>query len=669
MKSIKLSVFAILTLIGLLFVGELSLLNLDNFYNYYSMTNLYADNNGSDVSNSEMIQDLCETGEKYGIDFFAVEYLWDKAYIYNYRIVGTQPALEHLRKSGIKEGVNGSLFFEQEEVFFEDIKKGADISNLTTWYLVGDNEAYENMRSFKAELTNKYGGGFPTEPGRDESTFIAVCVVWGLIFSIILALSAYEVAYTKKENAIRYVMGENLIFSVFRSIIIDALSFTAILLLWIIVLKSVSNVMFKLNVTLTVFIAFIAINTLVNLMLLHIDYKRDLATSEGDNMLLAASYVFKVVLTVAVIVLLSINFTNIISAYKLYIQRDFFKDHAECSYYKMSYGVNAIADSNESGVITEYDDPDEIIYLKFYSNFASKAYQFCDLSGYFDIKYPIVMLNKNAYDEVCYKSKQLAAFRENVGANKVGILIPDILGGSNEDWKILQEIPVGDFIGGDYETWGKHTYKSEGMRIEAIHENGTQYSLREYKDPILIIDDTVTAKGGIAHGYDSYCNYDVMYDISRPEWEEFVNDHRIPDETISITNVLDEYNYEWAQKKRKMLLSIVLSLFLLIIESALIMTIIRMEYQFNAVEMAVMKVHGYSLYERNVRLIKTTIIFGTIGIIAALLLCILKEMHSLLLPVVVMGVMLCIAEILFIFIRAGSVEKHRVSTILKGEHI
>ena len=94
--------------------------------------------------------------------------------------------------------------------------------------------------------------------------------------------------------------------------------------------------------------------------------------------------------------------------------------------------------------------------------------------------------------------------------------------------------------------------------------------------------------------------------------------------------------------------------------------IIRMEYQFNAIEMALMKIHGYSLYERNVRLIKGTIGFGIAGIILALVLSLMLKMIYVVIPVVIIGVGLILCETVFIVCRANSVEKQRVATILKA---
>ncbi len=56
------------------------------------------------------------------------------------------------------------------------------------------------------------------------------------------------------------------------------------------------------------------------------------------------------------------------------------------------------------------------------------------------------------------------------------------------------------------------------------------------------------------------------------------------------------------------------------------MFIIRLEYQFNAVEMALKKVHGYTLLNRNWRILKTTVYGALVGILTALFLSIVLQM-------------------------------------------
>ena len=85
--------------------------------------------------------------------------------------------------------------------------------------------------------------------------------------------------------------------------------------------------------------------------------------------------------------------------------------------------------------------------------------------------------------------------------------------------------------------------------------------------------------------------------------------------------------------------------------------------------MAIRKIHGYSLYERNIRLVKETVVSGMTGIIAASILCRITGADIGIPLLAASGLLLIILEIICILVKAGSVENHKIATILKGERI
>lgn len=224
------------------------------------------------------------------------------------------------------------------------------------------------------------------------------------------------------------------------------------------------------------------------------------------------------------------------------------------------------------------------------------------------------------------------------------------------------------FSESEYGRWNVVRYEN-GIHVMGIHSMMSGYSTNNYKDPILLLDNTSYKEEASITGYDFYYNYDVLYDIPEKQWERFRSEAQLDDQYISITNAMDEYEYEWNQSKRQMILSIVLGVFVLFLELSLIVLIIQMEYHFNAIEMAIRKVHGYSLYERNIRLIKGTMIFGAIGIVTAILLGRVLEINAAALQLGAVGLLLIMVEIVCIFVKANSVEKRKVVAILKGENV
>ena len=109
MKIVKYFTFLILSLTGFLFMGELSILNIDTFQDNYYCAEFFFTNDAGDVSNDVILTDINLASEKYGVDYFSVEYEWDTSFSYNTIIIGNEAAIKKLREKGIKEGVNDPL--------------------------------------------------------------------------------------------------------------------------------------------------------------------------------------------------------------------------------------------------------------------------------------------------------------------------------------------------------------------------------------------------------------------------------------------------------------------------------------------------------------------------------------------------------------------------------
>lgn len=73
MKAVKITISVILISFGLLFMGELSVLNIDTFQDDFYSVDFYMNSSSRNICTEEMAKDLCNAGKKYKVDFFAVE--------------------------------------------------------------------------------------------------------------------------------------------------------------------------------------------------------------------------------------------------------------------------------------------------------------------------------------------------------------------------------------------------------------------------------------------------------------------------------------------------------------------------------------------------------------------------------------------------------------------
>ena len=160
-----------------------------------------------------------------------------------------------------------------------------------------------------------------------------------------------------------------------------------------------------------------------------------------------------------------------------------------------------------------------------------------------------------------------------------------------------------------------------------------------------------------------------MYNISESEWKQFVDKHKIDKHYISITNSRSAYLHDWNQKKHIMMLTAGLVIFMFLLELSLIFLVIKLEYYFNAIEMAIMKVHGYSFFERNGFLIKSTFFSCFLGLMITLIINHIFSIGGDFFIIAAMSGISFLFELLIIMIKGNFIEKKSVIAILKGEKL
>ena len=112
-----------------------------------------------------------------------------------------------------------------------------------------------------------------------------------------------------------------------------------------------------------------------------------------------------------------------------------------------------------------------------------------------------------------------------------------------------------------------------------------------------------------------------------------------------------------------------LVIFMFLLELSLIFLVIKLEYYFNAIEMAIMKVHGYSFFERNGFLIKSTFFSCFLGLMITLIINHIFSIGGDFFIIAVMSGILFLFELLIIMIKGNFIEKKSVIAILKGEKL
>lgn len=658
MRRIKILIVAVLLMIGFSFNGELYMLYLNNFQGSYYQTNFYPALVSKEETNEDTIRNFMNAGEQYDVDFFVVGKKIKSAFETEITIYGTDEALRYLQSQDIKGGSNQSLFFGEATVRHEAFRNIKDVLKFDTYYFIGGETEKESFDAFKRVLISQYGGGFPKLIGSDRETWMNLSSVWGIILCLSLMMTLYEVMYQKKETMLRIILGENLHTIFVRNIVMDTGAFLILFLLIPRLLDSVTNVYFKQSYIDLLFALFLILNILLNAVILHVHFKKDLGEGHSGRGLLSSNYVMKVAATIQTIIILAGNVVVIRDAYNLYQQRDFFENHKNYSYYQSNYKV-----ANRIG---KTDMDDIVMNQQFYERFQSQSLQYADLTENSDSSYPVLLNNRTAMEEIKSVWPSIEKATKQAAEEKIYLLLPSSLSIDSREHDAAEQIASDFFDGTGYENVETIVY-DKGISLPGIHKFN-DYRMRLYKNPILIFNNTIFQTNERMTGYDLYYIYDIMYDISSKDWQNFIKEFQLEDQIISASNVLDVYEHSWSMVSRNMKLIIILSIFLLFMETTLILFIIRLEYQFNAVELALKKIHGYTLFQRNKKIIYITIYSSFVGMLAAYMISSELGMQGGY-PLIIVGLSLFILELCFILRKVLLTEKSMTASILKGEKI
>lgn len=656
MKKIKITICILLITIGFVFNGEIFIFYLDNFQesNYQSRYNF----SNVPESDEEIVNDFLTASEKHNVDFYMVHEELQSVYDKAITVYGTQNAIKYLKGKGIIEKNYGSLFLGTTSIKYKSFSNISDLSTYTVCYYIGDQTKIEDLNAFKADLINKYAGGFPKLNGSDKDLWLNLLSVWLIIFGLMLILTAYEILFQKKEIAVRIVLGEDPRVIFLKSVAVDTGSLLIMFLVIPALLHGLSNAYFKYQILLLLLVLFIILDILINGLILRVNFKKDIANNNNRKYLLTSNYILKIITATLCIVVLSGNLFIFSEGYNLYMQRDFFKTHNQYSYYQLSYQYD-----NEFGKTMEDDDE---MNNEFIERFKGYALQYVDLSDNFDLAYPVVLINRNAMGELKDKWPSMSQTTASAIDEKIYLLYPSNINKDSDELRFAEEV-YGVFSGGTVYTIPETLEYEKGIQIVGIHKQD-RYQSHNITNPIIIFDNTLPG-GNKSQAMDAiYYSYDIMYHIPDDKLDAFVSEFQLVGKDVVKSNVLDIYEDNWTVLFRSMKLTLVISIILAFLELALIIFIIQLEYKLNAMEMALKKVHGYTLRSRLKRMLTITVVSSIMGIVFSLIFNAEMNMNAGV-NMIWIGIGFMVIEILYILIKANSIERRKISSILKGEKI
>lgn len=658
MKIIKYNISFFIIFIGILIISESTIFYLDNFYNKYYFTTFYLLN---DIEDEEMKNDIIQEAEYNNIKVFTYNRSQRDIFNGEYEIYGTHGVQEYLKKnSNIIEKKYTSLFLGNIQFKFNDFNSISNIGDYNDYYLIGDED---NILQFKMNLIDKYGGVIPRKGYIDKEAYINTILIWIMIVGLLLLLSIYDIFIQKKECIIKVIMGEKLSKIIFKNIIYDIVSMSASFIAVLIILSPYTNTKFNFNISITSFCILIIINSILYLNLYFYEIKELFGNGTNPRRFLFFNYLVKLISTIIAIFIISSNIMMISQCHSFYSQKEFFNQKKDFYYLKFTYKTKKNIGTYSDNLINSIT-----VQKEFYEEFNEEfnALSLKDISDH--MNFNSIIANRNAISYLLNNIKSI----NKLNFDKEFYFILPLKMKSNSN--IVNELnSYIKFIEGRDITYNYEViYYEDNINIIGLDED-TTYGSNMVKNPAIILNNLsynqIKNKIGDENLSQIDYLYDIMYEISTDDHisklNEFITRNELEHEIVQKTNVLDKYNNSLNIVKRVLYINIIFSVLLLIIEFFIINSIISMEYQINSIELAIKKVFGYTIWDKNRKLLLLSIIINLLTIIILIAIDLVTSKNKFT-YYFIGGLLIFTIELFTIVSKINKFENAKINNLLKG---
>lgn len=639
MKVIKYITAAVLIAITFVLIGEIYVWHIDSFESEYSYVTFYLQD---ESKQDEMLNDIKDAAMNNQVEVFVKDQVINSLFSETINIYATQGAEKNLKSnSDIMSGKYKSIFLGEVEVEIKQFEDIPDISLINTYYLIGEND---NFIKFKQSLINKYAGKFP-QPATDfNSDIIIIIAVWTVVAIFLLLQTLYEIAIVKKETMIRIILGEKPSQFIAKRIIIDLIVYCILFSSIFLIFKNITYTHYCIYISIIWIAVFLLINSLLYLKLFITNYKKDIGSKDDAKNILNASYVFKIITIIITVAVMSLNMEFIHKGIDFYRQSNFFEEHDDYNYLT----VNG-------------DDMDETLSanLSLYEKMLESDMTISLVNlGKWESSLEYIMGDRGA---VKYLKNEIPELTNKDLLEKVYFFMPEETSSKNQ--AINETIDIWEsYYHGEYD-YEIISYKDD-VDILSI-ENIGKIKSTFIDNPIIILNN-MDKKSLKQYWNIGYIANSTMYKITDNEWNEFIEEVDLKDNIHYKTNVYDNFEYQWEIVKRNLYTGVVFLVLMILLEIIVIFQILSYDYKVNAIILAIKKIFGYSLYDRNKKIFILTIIFSLISCISCVILFSIFQLSKLI-PYIILGTLIILViEIIIIIIKIKKQEKQNLIKTLKG---
>lgn len=653
MKWIKISVFTLIMFISLIIMGESKMLFLDSFYSKFDSTTLYEN---PKFSNDDMISDIYISASKNNVEIFTVEEL-NLGNFKNKKIIYGTPNVEKYfnEKENMYDSVYKSIFSGEIEFEFKELSENPSIKYTPNFYGIGSHDA---IKAFKMDLIDKYAGNHPIIGDRNNNELLIILGIGMLMMVVILLFTMYEISMNKKEILIRISIGEDLNRYILKTGFIDSLGVFLTFILTYLLIKDLTQVEEYFNILMLIIFIIIVINWSLYSILYFSNIKEAFSNSIQSRKLLTTTYLFKFFSIVLTIFIISSNVVVIMQSISIYKQKTFFTNHSDYSTILMEHKIDSPKFSESDSL-----EESERLQTSFYRSYEKKfnPIMIIPITNLSTPNQQTLLINSNALPYIKEKIPELKNIKNTKEMKIISFKKKSMNWSSDSLKQTLSSFGLKESYSKKYEEL-VYNKKSELVAIEKNNPIGSKL----VKNPTLIYIGDRSLEKNKKMSYILLSN--IIYKIEETEFLNYVSKNKMENELVANNNILVNYEFNWNNAKRLLILNTIVTLLIILLELLIMSIILNLEYKVNSLELAIKKTIGYSILQKNSKIIFSTIILTTISCLTVITILSIFDFNNIFL-ISLISILFLILELLIILLLINRIEKINIQKILKGGNI
>lgn len=648
MKKIKFIFIFFLMLLSFIFSGEFFQYYLNTYTSQFS----YIDITENEMNSQAEIQnDIYHLAEKYNIEVLQTERKNGSGRATSLTVYSTDEAFEKLKTEySVSPNIYKALFLGTTKVDFADFKDKKLLGETERYYFIGEQRQIQSIRE---NIKNDYACSFIKNETEHAYPYL-VLLIWAVVGVLFLILTWLDIHFQKKENFVLISLGKPIRQIILKNVFIDLLTFSLIFSVLFALLGRFVYLGYEIKNIVLLCAAVLFLNALLYLTLFKMNYKEVLYGANLNERIISDGYVLKSISMILTVVVLSCNAMLILANFKELKRIKTLRNVENYSFLEL----NPVSLLNLG---KDYEETRYGLINSIYGELQNRgcAYSFCGLSGEND--YCII----NSDSKFLLNGFDLKT--EPDGNSDFYILVPEEIEFSqNADESVYDCIEM--YFGSEKAlSCEKITYSGNG---ELLTYDGTEeltLGAQSFENPIVIYINNPSLKLNCDSSTLSTLFSKMLFNISNSEINTVCEKYQINEKGFYLQGekLKEKVSDYQAVLNRALLLNTVISAFLLLLELFIISVIIKLEYKVSTTELAVKKVLGYSVFQKNKQIFLLNTYAALIAVVSCTAFCLMYKL-AVWYTVIAVGMSVLCLEYVIIAVLITRFEKQNVAKILKG---